>query len=163
MGRGAAAQVLDNTVSANQYSGPANASGDGIIVFGGCSYGPLTKNVLVTGNTLSNNDVGVQLFNSAAASDPDCTIAPGTRASDVVTRNRISGSAVTNTSGESTSPQLCGYQAGVADLGNHDVITFNNIHGAGYRNHPKCTAAQPSVTLGVDTTGSIDPAVFLNP
>jgi hypothetical protein len=159
---GASGKVTGNTVSANQYSGTGFASSDGILVFGGCGFGSLSKNVSVTGNTLVNNDIGVQLSNSTSVSDPDCTIAVHTSTDDVAMRNRISDSVITNVSGESTSP-LCGYQAGVSDLGDHDVIAFNNISGAGYQHHPKCTTAQPYVTLGVDTTGSIDPAVFLNP
>ena len=42
------------------------------------------------------------------------------------------------------------------------MIDFNNISGAGYLNHPKCTAAQPYTTFRIDTTGSIDPIVFFN-
>jgi Right handed beta helix region len=159
---GASGKVTGNTVSANQYSGTGFASADGILVFGGCGFGSLAKNVSVTGNTLVNNDIGVQLSNSTAASAPYCNVAVHTRTDDTAMRNRISDSVITNVSGESTSP-LCGYQAGVSDLGDHDVIAFNNVSGAGYQNHPKCTTAQPYVTLGVDTTGSIDPAVFLNP
>ena len=158
---GASGQVTDNTVSANQYSGGGFASADGILVFGGCGFGSLTKNVTVFGNTLINNDIGVQLSNSTGVSDPNCSIAVHSRTNDVAMRNRISDSVITNTSGESTTP-LCGYQAGVADLGDGDAIAFNHISGTGYKNHPKCTTAQPYVTLGVDTTGSIDPTVYFN-
>ncbi|HJY56148.1 MAG TPA: hypothetical protein VJ418_07190 [Streptosporangiaceae bacterium] len=73
----------------------------------------------------------------------------------------ISDLAVTNTSGASTTP-LCGYQAGVQEFGNHDVITENRISGTGYLNHPTCTTAQPYVTYRIDTTGSLDPLVIFN-
>jgi hypothetical protein len=154
--RGAFAQILDNTVTGNQYSGPGLASGDGILLYGGCGA-PLVRHVLVAGNTLVNNDVGVWLGNY----DPGCGAASRVWTGDVVTRNRISDSAVTNLNGFSTSP-ACGYQAGVQDLGNHDVIAFNGIYGAGYLDHPSCTVAHPYVTFGIDTTGSIDPIVFFN-
>jgi hypothetical protein len=154
--RGAFAQVVDNTVSGNQYSGGGAASSAGILLYGGCGD-PLVKNVSVAGNTLTNNDVGADLSNS----DPSCVNPPSTKTDDVVAGNRISDSAVTNTSGASTTP-LCGYQAGVQEFGNHDVVTKNRISGAGYQNHPTCTTAQPYVTYRIDTTGSLDPLVVFN-
>jgi hypothetical protein len=154
--RGAFAQVLDNTVSGNQYSGGGAASSAGVLLYGGCGD-PLVKNVTVAGNTLTNNDVGADLSNS----DPSCANPPSTKTHDVVAGNRISDSAVTNTSGASTTP-LCGYQAGVQEFGNHDVITENRISGTGYLNHPTCTTAQPYVTYRIDTTGSLDPLVIFN-
>jgi hypothetical protein len=54
---------------------------------------------------------------------------------------------------------LYGCQFGV---GNHNVITFNHVDGAGYQNHPTCTVAQPYVTYKIDTRGSADPLVLLN-
>jgi hypothetical protein len=155
---GASGRVVGNTVSANQYSGSGFATSAGVLIFGGCGY-PLTKHVLVAENTLVNNDVGVNPWNGN--SDPSCTVVTSTRTDEVVTRNRISDSAVTNTSGTSNSP-LCGYQAGVQDLGNHDVIAFNEISGAGYAKHPTCTTAQRYVTFGIDTRGSVDPLVYFN-
>ena len=154
--RGASAQVLDNTVSGNQYSGGGAASSAGVLLYGGCGD-PLVKNVAVTGNTLTNNDVGAELSNS----DPSCANPPSSKTDDVVAANKISDSAVTNTSGASTTP-LCGYQAGVQDFGSHDVITENHISGTGYLNHPTCTTAQPYVTARIDTTGSLDPVVIFN-
>ncbi len=154
--RGAFARVARNTVSGNQYSGPAGASSGGVLIYGGCGD-PLTTHVVVAGNRLTGNDVGVYLYNA----DAGCVNAPGSRTGDLVLGNRISDPAVTNTSGYSTSP-LCGYQAGVADLGNHDAIIGNDIRGAGYQGHPSCTTAQPYVTFAIDTTGSIDPLVVGN-
>lgn len=154
--RGASGRVVENTVSDNQYSGAGNASDGGVLIFGGCGD-PLVTNVNVTGNTLTNNDVGVYLSNN----DPTCTVAPGTRTHDTVTKNMISSSAVTNTSGFSISP-LCGYQAGISDLGNHDVITSNKVSGAGYATHPTCTVTAPYVTFPIDTTGSIASVVHGN-
>ena len=155
--RGAYALIQGNTVSANQYSGPAVAGGTGILLFGGCGD-PLVTHVFVTGNRVINNDVGIYLGNF----DPSCSVSTRTRTGDVVFRNWIFDSAVTNTNGFSSSPS-CAYQAGVQDqAGVRDVIAFNRISGAGYLNHPTCTAAQPYVTYKIDTTGSIDPIVFSN-
>jgi hypothetical protein len=154
--RGAAGKVLDNTVRGNQYTGGGAASSAGVLLYGGCGD-PLVTGVSVTGNTLTNNDVGADLSNA----DPSCANPPSTKTADVVADNRISDSAVTNTSGASTTP-LCGYQAGVSDFGNHDVITANHISGTGYLNHPNCTVAQPYVTYRIDTTGSLDPLVVFN-
>ena len=154
--RGATGRILDNTVRGNQYTGGGAASSAGVLLYGGCGD-PLVKHVSVAGNTLTNNDVGADLSNS----DPSCANPPSTKTDDVVTGNRISDSAVTNTSGASTTP-LCGYQAGVQEFGNHDVITENRISGTGYLNHPACTTAQPYVTYRIDTTGSLDPVVIFN-
>jgi hypothetical protein len=155
---GASGKIVSNTVSANQYSGMAgfNSEAVGVLIFGGCGS-PLSRHVLVAGNTLANNDVGVWLGNY----DPSCSVASSTESGDVVTRNRISSSAVTNISSFSASP-VCGYQGGIEDLGNRDVITFNSISGMGYLKHPECITAQPYVTFGIDTTGSIDPFVYFN-
>jgi hypothetical protein len=150
MSRGATGRISGNTVSANQYSGAGNAADGGILLFGGCGD-PLVRNVTVTGNTLTDNDVGVYLSNS----NPACAVAPRTRTNDIVTKNQIASSGVTNISGFSASP-LCGYQAGVSDLGNHDAITDNDIDGAGYLKHPNCTTSQPYVTFRIDTTGAIN-------
>ena len=42
------------------------------------------------------------------------------------------------------------------------MIAFNHISGAGYLNHPTCTAGQPYTTFRIDTTGAIDPILFFN-
>ncbi len=154
--RGASARITDNKVSANQYSGAGNASDGGVLIYGGCGD-PLVTNVYVADNKLTNNDVGVYLSNANSA----CTVPPSSHTNDIVSKNKITNSAVTNTSGYSTSP-LCGYQAGVSDFGNHDVITNNEISGAGYGNHPTCTNANPYVTYKVDTTGSVGAIVHGN-
>jgi hypothetical protein len=154
--RGASAQILGNTVSGNQYIDPTEPNdATGILLFGGCGD-PLVTHVSVAGNKVVNNDVGIYLGNFN--SNPNCTASTDTTTGNVVTRNQISDSAVTSTTWPS-----CAYQAGVQDqAGNHDVIDFNRISGAGYLNHPKCTAGQPYTTFGIDTTGSIDPIVFFN-
>jgi Right handed beta helix region len=149
LSRGASGRITGNTVSENQYSGPSNAADGGVLLFGGCGD-QLVRDVTVSGNTLTDNDVGVYLSNSSAS----CAAAPHTRTNDIVTKNQIASSGVTNISGFSASP-LCGYQAGVSDLGNHDAITYNDIDGTGYLKHPSCTTAQPYVTFRIDTTGAI--------
>jgi hypothetical protein len=154
--RGASGQVTANTVRGNQYSGAGAAADGGILIYGGCGD-PLVTHVSVAGNTLTSNDVGVYLDNSAS----DCQSAPSTATGNEVSGNRISSPAVTNTTGESTSP-ACGYQAGISDLGNRDVIALNSISGAGYANHPTCSPAQPYVTHQVDTAGSRSPVVLFN-
>ncbi|MGH3286914.1 MAG: hypothetical protein ACRDPD_19890, partial [Streptosporangiaceae bacterium] len=149
--------ILSNTVSGNQYSGPAAAGGTGILLFGGCGD-PLVTHVSVALNRVINNDVGIYFGNF----DPACSVSTSTRTGDVAIRNWVSDSAVTNTNGYSSSPS-CAYQAGVQDQGgNHDVIAFNEISGKGYAHHPTCTTAQPYVTLPIDTTGSVDPLAYFN-
>jgi hypothetical protein len=154
--RGASGDVTHNVVSANQYSGPNNASSGGVLIFGGCGD-PLTLDVAVNDNTLTDNDVGVFLFNAQA----DCVTAPATKTNDRAVNNTISNGAITNISGFSASP-LCGYQAGVSDVGNHDSINANDISGVGYTpaQGDPVTGCSPSgvaaVVLPVDTSGAIN-------
>ena len=157
--RGASGDVSNNAVSANQYSGPAGASSGGVLVFGGCG-GPLTTNVAVNHNTLTDNDVGVFLFNAL----PDCVSAPATNTNDRAVNNTLSNRAVTNTSGFGPG---CGYQAGISDVGNHDTINQNEISGIGYtpaQGDPikGCSPPGTAVVLPVDTSGAIDPKVHKN-
>lgn len=123
VGYGATATVTGNTVSGNAYTGAGNTSSGGIVVVGG--YGdPYTVEAKISKNTLTNNDIGIWLDNADAFGN-----APTTKTKNVVNVNTITNSAVTNTTGQSPS---CGYQAGVADLGNKDVIANNSISGLGY-------------------------------
>jgi hypothetical protein len=157
--RGASGEVSNNTVSANQYSGPASASSGGVLIFGGCGD-PVTPNVAVNQNTLTDNDVGIFLFNALS----DCVHAPTTKTNDVAVNNTISNSAVTNASGFGPG---CGYQAGVSDVGNHDTINSNQISGRGYtpaQGDPLkgCSPPGTAVVLPIDTSGAIDPNVHNN-
>jgi hypothetical protein len=125
VGYGAKADVSANNVSGNAYTGPGGASSAGILVVGGPCFGlPYTVGLDIKKNTLTNNDVGVWLFNA----DTACN-APTTKTNNSVKLNIISNNAVTNTTGYSPT---CGYQAGVADVGYKDLIVNNKISGVGY-------------------------------
>jgi hypothetical protein len=157
--RGASGDVTNNSVSLNQYSGPAGASSGGVLVFGGCGD-PLTPDIVVNHNTLTDNDVGVFLFNAL----PDCVAAPTTMTNDRATGNTISNGAITNTSGFGPG---CGYQAGISDVGNDDTINQNEISGIGYtpaQGDPITGCSPPGtvVVLPVDTSGAIGPKVHKN-
>jgi hypothetical protein len=142
--RGAKATVTGNTVSANQYTGANNTSSAGILILGGPAFTtcggpcPYTVGVTANKNTVTNNDVGIWLFNAAAG-----FIAPSTATNNTVKFNTISDNVVSNTTGYTTSP-ACGYQAGIADLGKKDLIVNNSISGFGYtKQTPDCDATQP--------------------
>lgn len=63
--RGAKATVTGNAVNNNAYTGNGGVSSAGILVFGGQAFGvPNTVGAMVSKNTLTNNDVGVWLFNA---------------------------------------------------------------------------------------------------
>jgi hypothetical protein len=153
--RGAKATVTGNFVSNNAYTGAGNTSSTGILVFGGAAFGlPNTSGVNVSKNTLTNNDVGVWLFN-AQACDPDtgvCT-ASTTATSNTVKFNNISNAHVTNTTGYTVLPD-CGYQAGVADLGKKDGIVNNSISGFGYTKQSggDCTGTPPAFLRFIDVS-----------
>jgi hypothetical protein len=140
---GATGSVTRSSITGNNYTGPDYASAAGILVYGGggsvCGLGadsPLVTRASFTGNTLTGNDVGIGMYNLNSA----CTGAASTPTRDTACANVIrngngypGGQASTdaNVAGWSTSPEV-GYQAGVADFGNVDVICDNAISGAGY-------------------------------
>ena len=146
---GAGGGVTDNSVSGHQYTGMNNASSAGILIFGGCGS-PLTVNVSVKHNTLTNNDVGIYLFNDA---DPLCVTlsAPSTETKNSAVNNTITNSVVSNVSGDGYP---CGCQAGISDLSNDVLLAGNKISGLG------CTPARCGVAgsttdvFWIDTTGS---------
>jgi parallel beta-helix repeat protein len=153
---GAKASLSGNTVTANQYTGAGNTSSAGILIIGGpafsspcgapCAY---TVGVTASKNTATNNDVGIWLFNAAVG-----YIAPSTATNNTIKFNTISDSVVSNTTGFSTSP-VCGYQAGIADLGKKDLIVNNSISGAGYTppQNPDCSGTPiPAFLRIIDVT-----------
>jgi parallel beta-helix repeat protein len=150
VGVGAKATVNGNTVSANQYTGAGLTSSAGILVIGGPCYGASTVNLTITKNTLTNNDVGVWLFNANATCDGPVT----TKTNNTVKFNTISNGAVTNTTGDNAT---CGYQAGIADVGHKDLIVNNSISGFGYTPQtPDCDATQlvPAFLRHIDLDSS---------
>jgi len=143
VGYGATATISGNTVSKNAYTGTAGVSSSGILVFGGSWLAPnvpYTTGVSVTHNTLTNNDVGVYLYNS-----PDGSTAPLTATNDSVVNNTINDMYMSNT-----------YQAGISDFGNHDNIVNNKIGGAGYQ---PTSAPTGSVYFAIDPSGSTRPHI----
>lgn len=133
---GATGSVTLSTVTGNNYTGNNNASSAGILLFGGCSPAyPLVKHVSVTHNKLVGNDIGVAFANYDAA----CAKSASVATSDTACYNQVSNShgyphgvpsAAANITGWA-KPDV-GYQAGIMDVGNHDVICHNSIFGAGY-------------------------------
>jgi parallel beta-helix repeat protein len=151
LGYGAKGTVTGNTVTGNAYTGSNLASSGGILVVGGECFGPdlaYTVGLSITKNTLTNNDVGVWLFNA----DSNCT-APTTKTNNSVKFNAISDNAVTNTTGYSAT---CGYQAGVADVGHKDLIVNNSISGLGYTPQAggDCSGTPPAFLRFVDLDSS---------
>jgi hypothetical protein len=147
---GAKATVSRNTVTGNAYTGANLASSAGILVVGGpCFSLPYTVGLSITRNTLTNNDVGVWLFNA----DAKC-ISTTTRTHNSVKFNDISNRAVTNTTGQSAS---CGYQAGIADTGTKDLIANNEISGFGYTptKGGDCTGTMPAFLRFIDAVSSV--------
>lgn len=129
---GATGRVTGNTVRGHSYTG-ASTVASGILVTGGPFYGaPLSHDVVIRGNTLADNDVGINLSQpSADGSGP-----PPEPTRIQVMENRLSSGAVTN-----GFP----YQAAVSDYGGANVISRNSIEGAGYDR-----ATRPGSTFDVD-------------
>jgi Right handed beta helix region len=153
VGYGAKATVRNNTVSGNQYTGAGLTSSAGILVVGGPCFGlPVTTGLTITKNTLTNNDVGVWLFNAVPTADPNQCAAVTAKTNNTVKFNTASNTAVTNTTGYSAT---CGYQAGIADVGHKDLIVNNSISGQGYTPVPNdCLGAPPAFVRRVDTDSS---------
>jgi hypothetical protein len=141
---GATGVVFASVVSGNNYTGKGEASSAGILVYGGgasCSGGDpesgLVRRAAFLGNTLTNNDIGVALFNL----NSKCNKSAPTPTRDLACNNTISNShgypngvpsADANISGLVTTSGYVGDQAGVSDTGNSDIICHNKISGAGY-------------------------------
>lgn len=150
--RGAVAMVESNFVADNAYTGlSANASSGGILIFGGCGD-PVSIGVEVEGNVLSNNDVGIYLTNYNAA----CNAPASQKTYDKALNNTISNNAITNMSSyTATSGTYPGYQAGIDDVGNNDLITRNTITGMGYtpaQMNPGSPFVIPIDTISFPTT-----------
>jgi parallel beta-helix repeat protein len=141
IGYGAKAQVQNNFVSGNAYTGANFASSGGVLVVGGdCNFGPLITNIQVQNNTAVGNDVGVWLTNL----DASCN-APPSPTKNTAQNNQLINNEVTNTTGYDG---VTGYQAGIADNGNGDTIQNNDTCGPGYT-----SPGTPTVHLfAVDTT-----------
>jgi hypothetical protein len=133
---GATGSVTGSFVSGDNYTGTALASSAGILVFGGCGS-DLVKHASFTGNTVTGSDIGIALFNA----DPTCTKSATTPTDDTACYNTLQNShgypggkpsADANIAGWSSTAPIVGYQAGVSDTGDHDVICGNAVSGAGY-------------------------------
>ena len=149
IGRGAKGDVHNNTISANQYTGSGQTEATGVLIFGGCGD-PLTPGITVHDNTISNNDVGIYLDNEIDA----CGAASTKKSNEDIHNNKLSNSAVTNTTGDGTR----GYQAGITDIGNGDNIHDNTISGAGYAARDDATA----LVIPIDTSAAINPKLHNN-
>jgi hypothetical protein len=141
---GATASVTGSTITGDNYTGAFDASSAGILAYGGggavCGIGtisPLVEHARFTGNTLVGNDIGIALANY----DPTCTKSVSTPTGDIACSNVLqnshgypggTASADANISGIGTGATAVGYQAGVSDVGDRDVICDNAISGAGY-------------------------------
>jgi hypothetical protein len=156
LGYGAKATVTGNTVTGNAYTGAGGVSSAGILILGGpffttcgsagTSPCPYTVGVNTSKNTLSNNDVGLWLFNAGSGA-----VAPSTATNNTAKFNTIFNGQVTNTTGNTAN---CGYQAGIADLGNKDLIVNNSISGFGYTPQVggDCTGNPPAFLRFIDVT-----------
>jgi hypothetical protein len=132
--RGATGEIYNNKVSGNQYTGPAEASSTGVLLFGGCGDQIVTS-VDVHNNTAVNNDVGISMENY----NPACAGASTAPTKNRAYNNNVTNNAVTNA-----------YQAGIADVGNLDQIGNNKISGKGY------------ALLPTDFTSAINPKTSRN-
>lgn len=151
LGYGATAAVTGNTVTGNAYTGANGASSGGILVVGGEAFGAglaYTVGLNITKNTLTNNDVGIWLYNADASNN-----APSIKTNNSVKNNTISNNFVTNTTGYSAA---CGYQAGISDVGHKDTFINNSISGFGYTPTVggDCTGTTPAYLRFVDADSS---------
>ena len=148
---GAKANVHDNKVTGNSYTGAGLVSSGGILIFGGCGLN-IVKDITIDKNQLVGNDVGIWLFNG----DASCTVASPARTYITVKDNKVSNGAVNNTSGWGAPGQA--YEAGIAVFGNKDKIEKNRVCGIGYTP----VATPPPYLFFIDTTGAIGPQLKSN-
>ena len=124
--RGATGTVSKSTIENNEYTGNST-SATGVLVYGGCGD-PLATNVTVSGNTITDNDMGVALDNYT----DDCSASATTPTDNHVVNNTISkGDGETNhgafTDWQNTA--YTAYQVGIGDSGDGDHISGNTITG----------------------------------
>ncbi|WP_240358893.1 right-handed parallel beta-helix repeat-containing protein [Myxococcus vastator] len=144
VGFGATGQIVNNQITGHSYTGSDVANG--ILIYGGELYGgPLSFDVLIEGNQLFNNDIGVYLSQGDANGDP-----PEVQTDIQVVDNLLHFDGVTNG---------FVYQAGISDLGTGNVIHSNIITGSGYD-----PATLPGSTFAVDVlAGPPAGLAFLTP
>ncbi len=153
VGEGAKGSITKNIVTGNAYTGTGDATGAGVLVYGGSCYGvALTIGIKVAGNTLIGNDIGVSLSNLDGSSSCIPTETPTNIKANA---NIITNDAVNNISGAYPNPG--GYQAGISDQGDNDIMNNNSICGLGY------TAVTPPPYLYlIDVTNTNNPTVTNN-
>ena len=140
--RGATGTVRATTVAGNESTVVApTAVGTGILVYGGCGT-PLSSGVGVFGDTLVNNDVGIDFANY----NKTCT-GPATTA----TRNRAIADTITKSDGDTNKSDYNGftsYQAGIADAGTGDLFVHLTITGTVTSSTGTDLAYGPKTTAG---------------
>jgi hypothetical protein len=144
IGYGASGSIVNNNVTGNAYTGANDASSAGILVYGGCGD-PQVTNLQVQNNNLVNNDIGIYMGNY----DATCTTPSPVPTSNQISNNLIVDNAITNISGNDNGTLVQGYQAGILDIGDGDVISNNTILGVGYT--PAITTG-PTYVIAIDTS-----------
>ncbi|CAM3179016.1 right-handed parallel beta-helix repeat-containing protein [Corallococcus sp. ZKHCc1 1396] len=131
---GVSGRVVDNRVTGHAYTGGED-TGAGILVVGGSYYGAgraLCHDVLIQGNEVEGNDVGINLMQAEGGFS-----APATPQNLQVLENEVRNGALTNLI----------YQAGIFDNGRANLISRNKVSGDGYD-----PAAHPNKAFDVDVT-----------
>lgn len=144
-GYGSDTQIRQNFVAGNSYTGAGLTASGGIILVGGdCYGGDATINTEIQQNVALGNDIGVWLSNLDAGCNPLATPTNNT-----VSNNSLVNNAVNNTTGNGATQ---GYQAGIADQGDLDVIKDNDVCGLGYT--PPGTPAAALFAIDVSATNN---------
>jgi hypothetical protein len=141
---GADANVEENLVSGNEYTGPQAVQSVGILVVGGPTV--FTTGVRIQRNAVTENDDGIFLDNANAAGN-----GADTPTRNVVQDNFVSKAAVTNGNR---------FQIGIIDVGNRDRIIGNVIAGAGY--DPAANPGAQVAAIFAEPLFAIDPVVRRN-
>lgn len=150
-GYGADVKIERNFVANNSYTGAGQTASGGILLVGGACYGgDAQTSTKVHRNTALGNDVGVWFSNL----DGSC-LPLATPTKNIADENTLVNNAINNTTGNGPTQ---GYQAGIADQGNFDVIKENDICGLGYQ--PPGTAA--AALFAIDVTATNNPKVWKN-
>jgi hypothetical protein len=133
--RGATGEVEDNLIEHNETGGTQAGWSLGVYVDGGATDtstgGPLDLGVRIVGNTLLDNDEGVNVYeadDTSGGADPTAT-----PVYEQVLNNRIvKDDGVTNHTpyGDQYGNTYAGYQTGIVDESNSDTIADNGCSRA---------------------------------
>jgi hypothetical protein len=150
VGYGADVTVARNRIEGNSFTGLSMVA-SGIVVVGGPGYFglPYTTGTRIVGNTVLENDIGIFLSNL-----DEYGLQPQVATNIKAFNNTISKTSLTN------AYAGIGYQAGISDVGNGNMLLGNTVAGQGY--NPRAYPLAYVAAIDADPTFTARPQASAN-